>query len=224
MAYLRRLRVSGPRYSNRMLLSVPRVSALPAVREARSVDVVPGAANRRQQANMSSTAPRWRPAYVGVGSNLDSPHDQVLSGIKALNSVPNSVKTAVSSMYLSAPMGPVKQADFVNAVVAMLTLLSPHKLLAELHAIEDGHGRTRDGERWGPRTLDLDLLIFGTEVIEDSVLTVPHSGLAERNFVLFPLCELAPHLIVPGLGSVAALSNAIRESSGRIERISEAST
>ena len=167
---------------------------------------------------------RWCPAYVGIGSNLDSPRDQVLAAIGDLDSLPDTIVTGSSSLFRSAPFGPVEQGDFINAVAAVMTQLSAHQLLFELRTIEDSHGRKRDGERWGPRTLDLDLLIFGDEKINDDVLTVPHPGISERNFVLLPLCELAPHLIVPGMGSVTALTDAVTDSGDRIERIQEIST
>jgi 2-amino-4-hydroxy-6-hydroxymethyldihydropteridine diphosphokinase len=173
---------------------------------------------------MGSSALRWCPAYVGIGSNLDSPEKQVQKAFKALKSLPDTIVTSVSSLYRSAPMGSVKQDDFVNAAAALLTLLSPHELLSELRTIEDDHGRKRDGERWGPRTLDLDLLVFSDKQINDNVLTVPHPGISERNFVLLPLCELAPHLIVPGLGTVAAMTDLVSASGGRIERVAEEST
>jgi 2-amino-4-hydroxy-6-hydroxymethyldihydropteridine diphosphokinase len=173
---------------------------------------------------MGSAAPRWCPAFVGIGSNLDSPEDQVLKAFNALESLPNTIVTGVSSLFRSEPMGPEKQEDFVNAAAALLTLLSPHALLSELRTIEDDHGRKRDGEHWGPRTLDLDLLVFSDKQINDSVLTVPHPGIGERNFVLLPLCELAPHLIVPGLGTVSAMTELVSASAGRIERIAEPPT
>ncbi len=173
---------------------------------------------------MPSATTRWCPAYVGIGSNLDSPQDHVVAAIEELGALPETGVTGASSLFRSAPFGPVEQGDFVNAVVAMMTRLSAHELLREMRTIEDNHGRKRDGERWGPRTLDLDLLVFSDEVINDDVLTVPHPGISERNFVLLPLCELAPHLIVPGLGSVASLTDVVRSSGGRIERMTAAST
>ena len=106
-------------------------------------------------------------------------------------------------------MGSAEQPDYINAAAAMLTRLAPKELLQKLREIEDKHDRRRTGERWGPRTLDLDLLAFSDVVTSDEVLTLPHPGIAERNFVLLPLCELAPHLEIPGLGSVTALVNAV---------------
>jgi len=173
---------------------------------------------------MPATPVRWCPAYVGIGSNLESPQQQVEAAIRDLSALPDTVVTRSSSLFRSAPFGPIEQGDFVNAVAAIMTQLTAHQLLTELRTIEDNHGRTRDGERWGPRTLDLDLLVFSDEQIADDVLTVPHPGISERNFVLLPLNELAPHLIVPGQGSVATLTHAVKGSGGRIERIHEAST
>ena len=152
---------------------------------------------------------RWRPAYIGIGSNLDDPIVQVTQAIAELADVPDSFFCGVSSLYRSSPMGSVEQPDYINAVAALVTRLEPKELLQNLREIEDKHDRRRTGERWGPRTLDLDLLAFSDVVTSDEVLTLPHPGIAERNFVLLPLCELAPHLEIPGLGSVVALVNAV---------------
>lgn len=173
---------------------------------------------------MRSTPVRWCPAYVGIGSNLESPQEHVVAAIRELGAIPDTIVTRSSSLFRTAPFGPVEQGDFVNAVVAMMTQLTAHQLLGEMQEIEDKHGRKREGERWGPRTLDLDLLVLSNNQIKDDVLTLPHPGISDRNFVLLPLCELAPHLIVPGRGSVATLTHAVQESGGRIERIQEAST
>ena len=103
-------------------------------------------------------------------------------------------------------MGPPGQPDYVNAVMALETALPPHDLLKALQQIEQSHGRVRTGLRWGPRTLDLDILLYGGEQIRDAVLTVPHAGLALREFVLYPLAEIAPPgLDIPGLGRLDAL-------------------
>jgi 2-amino-4-hydroxy-6-hydroxymethyldihydropteridine diphosphokinase len=170
---------------------------------------------------MVRNAERWCPAYVGIGSNLDSPVEQVLQAVAALKALPDTIITNSSSLYRSAPMGPSDQPDFINAVAAMLTRLSPHELLAKMRTIEDDQGRIREGEHWGPRTLDLDLLVFGDREIADSELLVPHPGIRERNFVLLPLYELAPHLIVPGLGPVYLMAGSISKSGDQIERISD---
>lgn len=114
---------------------------------------------------------------------------------------------AVSSFYRNPPLGIAEQPDFVNAVAALLTRLGPHELLAALKGIEAAHGRDRTkGDRWGPRILDLDLLLHGRTRCATDGLTLPHPGIAERNFVLFPLLEIAPGLELPGSGPVANLA------------------
>jgi 2-amino-4-hydroxy-6-hydroxymethyldihydropteridine diphosphokinase len=142
-------------------------------------------------------------AFVGLGSNLDEPIRQVRAALRRLEAVEATRVVACSSLYRSAPFGPVKQPDFVNAVVAIETSLAPRRLLEALQAIERDIGR-EIGERWGPRRIDLDLLVYGDDVIDEPGLTVPHPGIAERNFVLLPLGEIAPDLVVPGLGRLAA--------------------
>jgi 2-amino-4-hydroxy-6-hydroxymethyldihydropteridine diphosphokinase len=146
----------------------------------------------------------WQPAYVGIGSNLDDPAAQVSAAIERLAHIRLTQRVAVSSRYRTAPFGSVDQPDFVNAVVGLLTQLDAVGFLTELRAIETSMGRIR-GERWGPRVIDLDLLVFGCERREDAVLTLPHPGIVERNFVLYPLAEIAPDLEVPGLGRVTEL-------------------
>jgi len=145
-------------------------------------------------------------AYIGLGGNLDNPLALLRSARAAIRAVPGVRETAFSSYYRSAPMGPAGQPDYVNAVMAVQTGLSPHALLKALQAIEQSHGRVRTGLRWGPRTLDLDILLYGDEQIRDELLTVPHAGIAEREFVLYPLAEIAPlHLTIPGHGGLADL-------------------
>jgi 2-amino-4-hydroxy-6-hydroxymethyldihydropteridine diphosphokinase len=151
----------------------------------------------------------WQPAYIGVGSNLDDPHVQVLHALARLASVPDTRVILVSPLYSSLPMGPIVQPDFVNAVAALLTQLSPEELLIRLHAIEADFGRPDRHEKWGPRVIDLDLLIFGGERRATPDLTLPHPGVVERNFVLYPLADIAPDLEVPGLGRVAELKGRI---------------
>ena len=149
--------------------------------------------------------PHWRPAYVGVGSNLQMPARQVEDAFDLLANIEGSRLVRRSSLYRSTPFGGIEQPDFVNAAAALLTTLGPSDFLAALQAIEKRQGRERDGARWGPRVLDLDLLVFGGESIERPGITVPHPGIAERNFVLLPLGEIAPDLVIPGLGRVANL-------------------
>lgn len=136
-------------------------------------------------------------AYVGLGSNLDGPAKRLCRAFEALAALPATALIARSSLYRSAPMGPADQPDYVNAVAALDTELAPEALLDALQAIERTQGRVRGPERWGPRTLDLDLLLYGQRRIDTPRLQVPHPGLGERNFVLYPLQEIAPELRLP---------------------------
>lgn len=141
-------------------------------------------------------------AYIGFGGNLDLPVDRIRAARRALSELPGIREAGFSSLYRSAPMGPADQPDYVNAVMAVDTVLEPLVLLDQLQAIEAANGRVRLGERWGPRTLDLDLLLFGDTILDTERLTVPHPGLCEREFVLVPLLEIAPELEIPGRGSL----------------------
>jgi len=144
-------------------------------------------------------------AYIGLGSNLASPVEQIKSARTAIAATVGVEELAFSSLYRSLPMGPQDQPDYVNAVMCVATSLPPMDLLHRLQSIENAQGRVRKGERWGARTLDLDLLIYGDRKIEVPDLTVPHAGIAERSFVLHPLYEIAPQLVVPGKGNIADL-------------------
>lgn len=155
-------------------------------------------------------------AFIGLGSNLDNPAAQIERAFELLAAVPDTEFVARSSLYRSAPFGPVEQPDFVNAVAKMLTFLNATALLQHLQGIERAQGRVR-GARWGPRVLDLDLLVFSDQEIDESDLKVPHPGIAERNFVLLPLREIAPELVIPGLGCVADI--AVNETGPRISVI-----
>lgn len=158
-------------------------------------------------------------AYVGVGSNLDSPKKQVEQAIAAVAQLEGCVLVAESSLYQSEPMGQVDQPNFINAVVAILTVLDPRTFLAKLQQIEHDQGRVRDGEHWGPRTLDLDLLMHGSTVIDEPGLTLPHPGIALRNFVLLPFAEIAADVVVPELTDVATLARRIGTSKPAIEKL-----
>lgn len=136
-------------------------------------------------------------AFIGLGSNLSEPRDQLARAIAALRKLPESRLTALSRFYRSRPMGPADQPDYLNAVAVLDTRLEPEALLDALQAVENEQGRVRGPQRWGPRTLDLDLLLYGSEVIHTDRLTVPHPGIAERNFVLYPLADIAPELVLP---------------------------
>ncbi len=143
--------------------------------------------------------------YVGLGSNLDSPERQIRTALVELAKAPGVIGVRGSSLYANPPMGPADQPDYVNAVAEVITALEPLALLDLLQSIEAIHGRVRKLERWGPRTLDLDLLVYADQRIDCDRLSVPHPGIAERSFVLLPLYELAPELKIPGLGPVSAL-------------------
>lgn len=130
--------------------------------------------------------------YIGLGSNLAEPRQQLRGAIDALARIPDSQVTAISSLYLSDPLGPSDQPRYNNAVAALDTSLSPLALLDALQAIELAQGRERKAERWGPRTLDLDILLFGDRQISEPRLTVPHYHMHARAFVLYPLAEIAP--------------------------------
>ncbi len=136
-------------------------------------------------------------AYIAVGSNLSDPVTQANEAIEALKGLPKSTFLAASSLYSSTPMGPQDQPDYINAVVQIQTELTPLELLDWTQAIELEQGRVRKEERWGPRTLDLDMILYGNEVIDSERLTVPHYGMKEREFVLYPLAEIAPNLTLP---------------------------
>lgn len=135
--------------------------------------------------------------FVAIGSNLGNPVAQARRAIAALATLPESELQQASQLYGSRPMGPADQPDYVNAVVRLHTRLGPLALLDQLQKIELEQGRVRKDERWGPRTLDLDLLLYGEQVIQHERLTVPHYGMKEREFVLLPLAELAPALVLP---------------------------
>lgn len=143
-------------------------------------------------------------AYVALGSNLDDPRAQVERGFDALAALPRTALRARSRLYRTRPWGVTEQPDFVNAVAALETALAPRDLLEAVLAIESRAGRRRD-IRWGPRTLDLDLLLYGNSELHEPGLDIPHPRLHERPFVLMPLADLAPGLEVPGAARVADL-------------------
>lgn len=154
--------------------------------------------------------------FVGLGSNLDSPITQVAHAMTELAQLPDSNLVKSSSLYKSPPLGPQDQPDFINAVVMLKTELAPPVLLHELKKIEQHHGRIRT-RHWGERTLDLDLLLYGSLTMQTPDLTLPHPQLALRSFVLEPLLEIAPEVEVPGLGRAAALYQ--RLSAAPLEKI-----
>ena len=148
-------------------------------------------------------------SYIGLGSNLDNPELQLDTALAALDDIHDTSLVKYSSFYRSIPLGPGDQPDFINAVALLDTHLTAGQLLSQSQLIENRQGRVRDGQRWGPRILDLDILLYGDQVIDEPGLTVPHPGIKYRNFVLMPLLELAPDLEIPGLGRVDELLDAV---------------
>lgn len=149
--------------------------------------------------------PRWLPAYVGIGSNLGDPRRQVERAFDALALLPRTRLVLRSALFRTVPFGEVVQPAFVNAAAGLLTQLTPEDLLAGLRDAERALGREPPRQRWGPRVIDLDLLVLGRETRDGDALRLPHPGIAERDFVLYPLAQIAPDLDVPGLGRVETL-------------------
>jgi 2-amino-4-hydroxy-6-hydroxymethyldihydropteridine diphosphokinase len=147
-------------------------------------------------------------AYIGLGSNLasttESPRQHIITAIQSLGEIQSTRMISASSLYKSKPIGPQDQDDYINAVVKIETELEPLVLLNSLQEIENEHGRVRN-ERWGPRTLDLDILIFGEEIIQSDHLTIPHMEMTNRSFVLVPLAEIDSNCIIPGKGFISDL-------------------
>jgi 2-amino-4-hydroxy-6-hydroxymethyldihydropteridine diphosphokinase len=150
----------------------------------------------------------WRPAYVAIGSNLESPRERVLEAMTHIAALSGVRSLAGSRLYLSRPMGPQDQPDFVNAAAGFLSTLSPRDLLTELLNIERRMGRNRQ-ERWGPRVIDLDLIWMVDAAVTEPGLTVPHPGVSIRNFVLYPLADIAPTIKIPEIGTVLDLKRSV---------------
>ncbi|WP_094752445.1 2-amino-4-hydroxy-6-hydroxymethyldihydropteridine diphosphokinase [Psychromonas sp. CD1] len=136
-------------------------------------------------------------SYIAIGSNQKHPIQQAKKAIEALKGLPNTQLLKCSSLYCSRPMGPQNQPDYINAVVELDTQLSALHLLDELQKIEQNQGRERKALRWGPRTLDLDIILYADHSINTSRLTIPHYGMKTREFVLYPLFEIAPEIKLP---------------------------
>lgn len=143
-------------------------------------------------------------AYIGIGSNLDGPEKRVMAAIRELEKLADAV-FCCSPLYRSSPMGITDQPDFINAVVGFKTGLPVTDLFDHLMRIERQQGRVRNGHRWGPRTLDLDILLYGEKEISLEHLHVPHPRIKERAFVLAPLLDIAPEIVIPGCGNAADL-------------------
>ena len=144
-------------------------------------------------------------AYIAIGSNLASPLEQVNAAVQALGEIPQSRIVALSSFYRTPPLGPQDQPDYLNAAVVLETTLDAETLLDNTQRIELQQGRVRKAERWGPRTLDLDIMLFGLEVINTERLTVPHYDMKNRGLRLWPLFEVAPDLTFPDGASLQAV-------------------
>jgi 2-amino-4-hydroxy-6-hydroxymethyldihydropteridine diphosphokinase len=143
--------------------------------------------------------------YIGLGSNQEDSVAHMKGALETLSKDPAIRVKAVSHFYRNPPMGPQDQPDYINGVAELEVDLGPFELLTLLQSIEDAHGRERHGTHWGPRTLDLDILLYDEEFIEDPRLIVPHPGIGKRSFVLKPLSDVAPDLVIPGLGAVQHL-------------------
>lgn len=143
-------------------------------------------------------------AYIGLGSNLEDPVQQLLTALTELDQLEQCQLVAQSSLYSSKPVGPQDQPDFVNAVAKLTTELTPLVLLDQLQTLEQSHRRIRE-RHWGPRTLDLDLLLYDDDFITNPRLTVPHAHMHERGFVLLPLQEISPEISIPGKGLVTEI-------------------
>lgn len=168
---------------------------------------------------MNLTADSLILVYIGLGSNLADPLRQLALARQSIADLSGVQDEGFSSIYRSAPMGPQNQPDYFNAVMAITTSRDPHDLLRMLQTIEDRQGRVRK-ERWGARTLDLDILLFGERIIDSPDLVVPHAGIAQRAFVLLPLVELAgEQLDIPGYGALGELVKHCPVS--EIEKLSE---
>lgn len=146
---------------------------------------------------------------MGLGSNQSGPVAQLSRAIQALACIPDTRVLACSGLYANPPMGPADQPDFVNAVVEIATPLEPMELLDALQAIERAQGRVHGSHRWGPRTVDLDLLLYGSRCVRQERLQLPHPGLSRRAFVLHPLAEIALWLPIPGHGHAGELARKV---------------
>ncbi|MCK9608873.1 MAG: 2-amino-4-hydroxy-6-hydroxymethyldihydropteridine diphosphokinase [Methylomonas sp.] len=165
-----------------------------------------------------SQASNWHEAYIGLGSNLDAPLQQVRTAAREISALPGIREPRLSPLYSSFPVGPQDQPDYINAVMQIRTDRSPLELLRQLQAIENQHGRLRS-TRWGARTLDLDLLLYDDLILNEPDLIVPHPELANRSFVLYPLADIAPaDLRIAGKGSLTnLLANCAANGIHRIE-------
>ncbi|MBM4191722.1 MAG: 2-amino-4-hydroxy-6-hydroxymethyldihydropteridine diphosphokinase [Gammaproteobacteria bacterium] len=149
----------------------------------------------------------WQPVYVGLGSNVGDSLDYLRLAMERIAIFANTRLIVSSPFYRTKPFGPVPQGPFINAVAAVLTRQGPADFLRLLWTLERELGRTEARVRWGPREIDLDLLVYGDVRLMTTELTLPHPGIPERDFVLYPLRDIAPQLLIPGMGRTADLAN-----------------
>ena len=150
----------------------------------------------------------WFEVYIGLGSNLETPQQQILSAVDEIAALSSVRDLVLSPLYGSQPVGPQDQPNYVNAVLRFSTAMSALLLLENLQKIENDHARVRN-QRWGARTLDLDILLYGNEIINQPTLRVPHPELSRRAFVLYPLADVADaNLAIPGLAALDELISA----------------
>jgi len=147
---------------------------------------------------MMSNKIHWKISYIGLGSNQDNPINQIKNALVNIGKIERTHIIRTSSFYETEPLGPDQQPNFINAAVALLTLLDPYELLIKLQHIEKKQKRERGSIRWGPRTIDLDILFYSNVTKNDDRLVLPHPEIQNRDFVLFPLSEIAPELMVSG--------------------------
>jgi 2-amino-4-hydroxy-6-hydroxymethyldihydropteridine diphosphokinase len=167
-----------------------------------------GGVDAAERHAVNSMGPLWRSAYVALGSNLNHPCERVMEAFERLCTLRETRLELRSRIYLTRPMGPQDQPNFANAVGGVLTHLTARQLLDALLDIERAMGRNRQ-ERWGPRIVDLDLIWMTGAPIDEPGLKLPHPGVSERNFVLYPLCDIAPTLLIPGHGRVVNLKSRV---------------
>ncbi|MGA0055260.1 MAG: 2-amino-4-hydroxy-6-hydroxymethyldihydropteridine diphosphokinase [Steroidobacteraceae bacterium] len=153
----------------------------------------------------------WQPAYVALGSNLGDSRAMLERAIAAVSLLPHTRSCRRSALYRTVPFGPVEQGDFINAVLGVVTSLPVEDFFAALQHLESELGRVPRHERWGPREIDLDLLVYGCEQRESELLRLPHPGIPERDFVLYPLRDVAADLQIPGLGRVRDLAERVAD-------------
>ena len=151
----------------------------------------------------------WQPAYIALGSNLGDSRAAVERAIKSIAALPNTQATRRSALYRTVPFGPIEQGDFINAVVGVVTRTPLDDFFAALQQLETELGRAPRHQRWGPREIDLDLLVYGHECRDSESLRLPHPGIPERDFVLYPLRDVAADLYIPGLGRVRELAERV---------------